>query len=108
VPGVADTRRGPIGPCRPEGEDSEARVERRRGDQTSPDPVPLGFPGILLTSNNEFTPSTTAPGFTTSYVSPSDMFLLSPAPGPATGTYDITLPQTVNRTVTCMGCLHVG
>ena len=74
---------------------------------TSPDPVPVGFPVIVLTSNNEFTPATTASGFTTSYESPSDIVLLS-SPGPAIGTYDITLDQTVNGTVTCTGCLHVG
>ena len=49
---------------------------------TSPDPVPVGFPVIVLTSNNEFTPATTASGFTTSYESPSDIVLLS-SPGPA-------------------------
>jgi len=75
---------------------------------TSPDPVPVGFPIIVLTSNGEFTPSTTASGFGVSFSSPNDVFLLPPQPGPASGTYDIVLQQTVNGTVTCTGCLHMG
>ena len=40
---------------------------------TNPETVPFAFPIIVLTSNNEFTPTTTAPGYVVQFSSPSDI-----------------------------------
>ena len=76
---------------------------------TSPDPVPFAFPIIVLTSNNEFTPATTASGLLPRTIQFPERHRPGPLPA-RTGArdYDITLQQTVNGTVTCTGCLHVG
>jgi Tol biopolymer transport system component len=78
---------------------------------TNPDPIPYPYGGLAiavgLLSHNEFTPSTRAQGYGTSYSSGDALVLVIPDGSPH-GASDLTLTDTVNGTVTCAGCLHLG
>ena len=62
---------------------------------TSPDPVPFAFPIIVLTSNNEFTPATTAPGYIVQF-SIAERHLPGPQPA-GTGARELTTSRCSRR-----------